>query len=77
MSTYEITLLVGALFGAMAILSFASMILDRGSVRIFLTCLVIAAGSLYLAHRNGENGLNMNDLPPTLGKVVQWVRGEA
>ena len=77
MSTYEIALLIGSLFGAMAFLALASVVLDRGSVRIFMTFFAIAAGSLYIAHENGEEGLNIRDLPPALGKVVSMVRGEA
>ena len=75
MTLYEVALLVAGVFGAFSFLSLASVLLDRGSVRVFMTFLVIAAGAAAIAHQTGEEGLNPYDIVPTIAKVVEMVRG--
>ncbi len=77
MSAYEWYLLIGSSFAVLAALSFSSVILDRGSVRIFGTLLAISLGVLYLAQENSENGINFNDLPPIINKLIgPLIRGD-
>lgn len=71
MTTYEIFLLAGSLFGSLAVISLASVFLDRGSVRVFATFAVIALTSLYVADRYSPNGLNAYDIPPAINKVLK------
>lgn len=75
MTTYEIFLLIGALFGALGVISFASVILDRGSIRIFATFTVISCTALYVASRHAENGLDAHDIPPAINKVLKNFMG--
>ena len=77
MTTYEIYLLAGSLLGVMAALSFASVVLDRGSVRIFALFLALSLGALYFAKENSEYGLDFHDLPRAINKLIgPWIRGE-
>lgn len=70
MSSYEIYLLVGSLFGVLTIMSFASVVLDRGSVRVFGIFLAICLGCLYFAKQNNDGVVNFKDLPPTINKLI-------
>lgn len=77
MSTYEIYLLLGSLLGVMAFLSFASVVLDRGSVRIFAFFLALSLGALYMAKENSDYGVDFHDLPPAINKLIgPWLRGD-
>ena len=77
MSSYEIYLLIGCLFGGMAFLSFSSVILDRGSVRIFGVFVAICLGLLYFAKKENDGVLNFHDVPPAINKLIgPWIRGE-
>lgn len=74
MSSYEIFLLTGAFVGALATMGLASVILDRGSLRVFLTLALLCGGALYMAHISAPDGLNVYDIPNALAKLVAYFK---
>jgi len=75
MSSYETYLLIGSAFGVVAFLSFTSVILDRGSVRVFALLLALCLGALYFAKENSDYGINFYDLPAAINKLIgPWIR---
>jgi len=74
MSSYEIYLLTGAFIGALATMGLASVILDRGSLRIFVTLAMFSGVALYLAHTSAPDGLNVYDIPNALAKLVAYFK---
>ena len=73
MTTYEMMLVLGSFTGALAVAAFLSLILERGSLRIFGTLFVITAGAFYLASQASEDGVSMRDLPPAISKLLDLV----
>lgn len=75
MTTYEIALLVGSFAGVFAFAALASVVLDRGSVRIFVTLAVISGAALYFANVHSEDGLDVADISPAINKlIVTYIR---
>ena len=75
MTLYEIGLLGAALFGCLGALAFVSMFTEAGSWRVFFGLALITGLFAGIAHLNGADGINTDDLVPTISKVVEMVRG--
>lgn len=75
MSGYEIYLLIGTFFGALSLMSFASVVLDQGSIRIFLVVAVVTGASLYMADSVSDDGVKRQDIAPAIAKLIKAIGG--
>lgn len=75
MTTYETSLLLGALFGVFTLSTLASLLLDSGSFKFFVICGVITGASLYVAEINSAGGISVDDIAPALTKFVGQLVG--
>lgn len=70
MTAYETYLLLGSFFGALAIISVSSVLLNEGSVRGAVICVALAAGLLFMAKQNTDGIMSINDIPPAINKLI-------
>ncbi len=75
MTAYEIYLLAGGLFGSLAIISIISAILGEGSPRSTAIMVLIAASCLFMAKRNTDGVVSIDDIPPAINKLIGVISG--
>lgn len=75
MSAYEIYLLVGALFGALAVISIASAILNEGSARATAILIAVGAVFFFLAKQSNGGVVSIHDISPSINKVISMLLG--
>lgn len=70
MTAYEVYLLLGSLFGALATISITSMLLNEGSARGTVITIALAAGLLFMAKQSTDGIMSINDIPPAINKAI-------
>ena len=75
MSLLDIYLLLLGLFGALAVTSVVSALLQEGSLRVTVVLLAITGGFYVLAKRGSEGSVTGNDISAAISKLVNMVLG--